>query len=215
MPLDAKLQRRFEARLANIVLPDPAGPRLVGDADRLLAQCRLILLANPTLADPLHAGLLDDAALHTICLAVQLPLTVPQSKSVGKLGIIPLRERCEQSARLLVEDMGESFDETLLDRSVRILLEIPQKSPVPDEARLLADAINLEDFGTSGVLLQAVRLATTGLGIREVLQAFDQRERYGYWEARLHEGFHFKHSRHLAQQRLADARRFIASLRAE
>ena len=109
----------------------------------------------------------------------------------------------------------KTIDESLLDRAVRILLEIPEKSPLQDEARLLADAINLEDFGVSGLLIQAARLATIGRGIRLVLEAFDQRERYGYWDARLHDGFHFESSRQLARQRLTAARQTVAALRIE
>jgi len=211
MPLEDQLQRRLEARLTNIVVPDPGGPRLVDDARRLLALTRAIAPLSP--ASVLSTT--DHDAIAVVCYAVQLPFCTPGPATIGKLGVTPLRERCEQSARLLVEQLGETIDESLLDRAVRVLLEIPEKSPVQDEARLLADAINLEDFGVSGVLIQAARLATIGRGIRLVLEAFDQRERYGYWDARLHDGFHFESSRQLARQRLTAARQTVAALKQE
>jgi hypothetical protein len=209
MPLDAQLQRRLEARLTNIVLPDPAGPRLVDDAQRLLVLTHLI-------SDKALSGIdLDDEAIGVIGYAVQLPFCMPGPQTIGKLGVTPLRERCEQSARLLVEQLGESIDESLLDRAVRVLLEVSQKSPVPDEAKVLADAISLEDFGVTGVMLQCARLATIGRGLRMVVDAFEQRERYGYFDARLRDGFHFDASRQMAQLRLVAARQLVTAIKQE
>ncbi|WP_288026036.1 hypothetical protein, partial [Arthrobacter sp.] len=82
------------------------------------------------------------------------------------------------------------------------------------EARLLADAVNLEDFGLTGLLSLMTTLAIAGDGISQLLDACSTREQYGYWDARLSR-FHFPAARDLATQRLAAARQFTTLLRSE
>ena len=45
----------------------------------------------------------------------------------------------------------------MIEQVTRILHELPQKVPKLNEARLLADAVNLDDFGITGLLLQAIQ----------------------------------------------------------
>jgi len=94
----------------------------------------------------------------------------------------------------------------LLDRTARILHEMPHRQPMLDEAKLLADAINLDDFGITGLLNQAATAAMQGDGILQLADGLQKREVYGYWEARLKDGFHFEPVRLLARRRLDNAR---------
>lgn len=148
----------------------------------------------------------DTAALELSCLALQLPLRQTKLLSQGKLGRINLRERAEQSAELLVGGVGNSVDEDLLDRTSRLLQECHHRSPVLEDAKLLADAVNLDDFGVTGLIGQAIQVARQGGGIAQVLEGTEKQEQYGYWEARLKDGFHFEHVRRLAMERLKHAR---------
>jgi hypothetical protein len=84
-----------------------------------------------------------------------------------------------------------------------------------DAARLLADAVNLDDFGVIGVTQQAAQHARHGEGVNKLAYWLDRQEQYGYWDARLKEGFHFEPVRHIARQRLENARKVTAMLRAE
>ena len=93
-----------------------------------------------------------------------------------------------------------------LDAAVALLGEVPQRNPASEDAKLLADVINLEDFGVNGILSQAIVLAAKGQGTDQMIDAADKRDAYGYFEARLKDGFHFGPLREMARRRVARAR---------
>jgi hypothetical protein len=126
-----------------------------------------------------------------------------------------LRDRAEEAAELLVERIKDDVLEDLLDRATRLLHELPQRAPMMDEARLLADAVNLDDFGIVGVITQIVALGCQGDGVAQFAEAMEKAEQYGYWEARLKEGFHFEPVRQMAKKRLEHARKAVAFLSEE
>ncbi len=117
-----------------------------------------------------------------------------------------LRERAEEAAELLIGLAAADADEALLDRTTRILHEMPHRSPMLDEAKLLADAVNLDDFGVIGIVLLTIQLARQGDGVQQLAEGCEKREQYGYWDARLRDGFHFAPIREIARNRLEAAR---------
>src|SRR5262249_30392561 len=125
-----------------------------------------------------------------------------------------LRERAEQSAELLVSTLADDVEEELLDRATRLLLETPHRAPMLEDARILADAMNLDDFGLVGLVGQMIQLARQGDGVMQLTEGLEKREQYGYWEARLKDGFHFEPVRQIAKRRLARARQ-VATMLAE
>ncbi|MGH7214453.1 MAG: hypothetical protein ACREIT_06795, partial [Tepidisphaeraceae bacterium] len=188
---------------------DTQGPRLVEDARRLWLRVGHFLYLRLVGPD----SQLD--ALQLACHALQLPMRQSKALPIGRLGRTNLRERAEQAAELLVTLLGEDIDEELLDRTTRVIHELPQRSPMLDEAKLLADAVNLDDFGVSGIVLQTIQLATKGEGLAQVAEGLEKREQYGYWEARLKDGFHFEPIRQMARRRLESARGVAKLLLAE
>src|SRR4051812_15888348 len=138
MSLDAKLRRRLEQTLRIVDDHGTQGPRLVDDALRLWNRCQRFITMRLAGAEP------DLDALELACFALQLPVRQAKPPTAGKFGRTNLKDRAEQSAELLVSAFDSHVDENLLDRTARLLQEIPHRSPVPDEARLLADAVNLE-----------------------------------------------------------------------
>jgi hypothetical protein len=113
----------------------------------------------------------DSTALEVACYALQLPL---KSSRLGGWGGRPgrttLRDRAEQAAEMLVGLAGEDGDddrEALLDQATELLVQVHQRHPETEQARLLADALNLEDFGVIGLVEQAVALAQVGERPRE------------------------------------------------
>jgi hypothetical protein len=113
---------------------------------------------------------------------------------------------------LLVSLLGSEVEESLLDRATRLLHEVPHRAPVIDEAKLLADAVNLDDFGLIGLIAQTMQLSLQGEGIAELVVAAEKREEYGYWEARIKDGFHFQPIRDIAVKRLATSRKVAKML---
>jgi len=155
---------------------------------------------------------MDEEALELACYALQLPPRQAGGLIAGRLGRTNLRDRCEQGAELLVSLLGSDVEEDLLDRSTRLLHEVSHRSPVIDEAKLLADALNLDDFGLTGLIVQTVQLGLQGEGVADLVTAAQKKEQYGYWEARLKDGFHFEPIRAIARRRLETARQVIKML---
>ncbi|MGA2502210.1 MAG: hypothetical protein ABSH20_31085, partial [Tepidisphaeraceae bacterium] len=112
-------------------------------------------------------------------------------------------------------NFAQTYDANLLERTAALLRELPRKMPVSHEARLLADAVNLDDFGAIGFVTQTMQLARAQGSIPHLLEAFQKREEYGYWEARLKDGFHFEVVRNIARKRLGNARAMAARLAEE
>jgi hypothetical protein len=163
-------------------------------------------------------GEIDADRLQLACYALQLPARQVRAAPAGRLARTNLRDRAEQAAEMLVSEMsewGQPVDEGLLDRTIQVLHEMPQRTPMLDESRLLADALNLEDFGIIGLLLQTIQVCRQGGGAAQVADGLEKREQYGYWNARLKEGFHFEAVRKLAAARLEHLRSAAALLMGE
>ena len=200
MSLDAKIKRKLAQALAVVdERGETKGPRLLDDARRLWQRVQK-LTAMHLVAEP------DQEALELACYALQLPLRQAKPPVGGKLGRTSLKDRTEQGAELLVTLLEEDADEELLDRATRLLHETPHKSPMVEDARLLADALNLDDFGVTGLVQQTISLARQGDGLKQVAEGCEKREQYGYWDARLRDGFHFEPIRRIAKRRLEHTR---------
>ena len=201
MPLDAKLRQRLEQALGVVDDHGTAGPRLVDDASRLWRRVDRFLSMGLVPRDGL-----DLEALELACLSLQLPTRRTRTLPTGRTQRTTLRERAEDAAELLLGIAGGEVDELLLDRATRLLREMPHRSPMLDEAKLLADAVNLDDFGAVGVALQIIQLARQGEGVLQLAEGCEARELYGYWDARLKDGFHFDAVRQIAVRRLENTR---------
>jgi hypothetical protein len=211
MSMDGKLRRRLERALGEVDEHGTAGPRLADDARRLFGRCRALLKMNVLTTET------DQDAIELACFALQLPQRQTKVAS-GKLGRSSLKQRAEAAAEMLVTLLEDDTDEAtvaLLDRSTRLLGELPQRQPMLEEARLLADAVSLDDFGISGLVQLMIPLALQGGGVPQLIEALEKREQYGYWDARLKESFHFQVARDIARKRLERARQTAATLAAE
>jgi hypothetical protein len=185
------------------------GPRLLDNARRLWAR---VVRFQATGLVP--AGL-DQESLELGAYALQLPLRQGRKPARGRVGRSNLRDRAEEAAEMLLAVASADADEQLLDRSTRILYEMPHRSPMLEEARVLADAVNLDDFGLTGLVSLAMQAGNDGDGVAQLADSLEKREQYGYWDARLKDGFHFEPVRQFASRRLETARRVAAMLKAE
>jgi hypothetical protein len=209
MGLDAKIMQLLERALSKVDDQETRGSRLIDDAQRLWKRLGALMALNLVTDN----GAND--AFELACYALQLPLRQAKNLPAGKLGKSNLRDRAEQAAEMVVGLLGTNAEESLLDRATQLLHELPQRNPMLDEARLLADAVNLDDFGVIGVLQQLIQLSRGGGGVSQVLEGMEKREQYGYWEARLKDSFHFEPVRQMAKARLAHARQIAALLKQE
>ena len=83
------------------------------------------------------------------------------------------------------------------------------------ETKILSDADSLDDVGALGVWRDLRRYLLEGRGVDEAIHAWERREQYGYWDARVREAFRLETSRRLAERRLAGARAFMQQLAGE
>jgi hypothetical protein len=205
MSLDATLTRRIVRALSVLDERGTTGPRLVDDAVRLWRRVKKLLSME------LVPSSADAEALELACYALQLPFAYDKSHR----GQQPVRTRLKDRAVIAVESLPRVFnepsqqpaaDESLLERTIALLEQIPERLPKSTDARLLADAINLEDFGVSGLVVQTIQLCRQGDGLAQLIDGAEKRELYGYWDARLKDGFHFEQTRRIAQARLEHAR---------
>ncbi|HEX8524294.1 MAG TPA: hypothetical protein VF669_18710 [Tepidisphaeraceae bacterium] len=208
-PVDAKVRQRLQKALAVVDVHGMVGSRLVDDAQRLFNRVQSFLALDLIPQDA------DSEAMEVACYALQLPMRDSKLLPTGKLGRTNLRDRVEQSAEILISTLSRDIEDELLERVTRLLLQLPQRSPAQPEARLLADALNLDDFGISGFVLRAIQLGLQGAGMTQVMESTEKRDEYGYWEARLKDGFHFEPVRQIARRRLERARQVHKLLREE
>jgi hypothetical protein len=208
MPLEGELKHRLERAMSVVDDHGTRGTRLQEDARRLCARIGRFIGKGLVPPDT------DPSALELACHALQLPLRTGRTLPTGKLGRTNLRERSEQAAEMLVGLAGEG-NEQLLEETTQLLLAVHQRNPESDQAKLLADALNLEDFGVSGLVAQSIAIARQGGGILTVADGCEKREQYGYWEARLKDGFYFEATRAIARKRLENARKVAALLLGE
>lgn len=213
MSLEPALLNLLTRRLTTLDNDSAAGPGLLADAQRLWNRLRRFI---PMGLIGVTGQPLDEQALELACYALQLPNRHGRNLPPPRSARPSLRQRCEQAAELLVSLFDdEQADEALLERTAHLLQETPQRSPAMAEARLLADGVNLDDFGVVGLIGQAMQLALAGQGVEELAAAIQRREEYGYWDMRLKESFHFEPIGQIARQRLQEARKVAAMLNAE
>jgi hypothetical protein len=207
MPVDIPLQARLERALSVVEDHGARGTRLLEDAQRIAARVRRFIKGGWIAPET------DPAALELACYALQLPLRGHRLTAVGRLGRTNLRDRAEQASEMLVGLSANAVDEeeAIVGHVTELLVQVHQRTPAMDEARVLADALNLEDFGVAGLITQAVAIARQGGGVSTVADGCEKREQYGYWEARMKDGFHFEQTRAIAKKRLEHTRR-VASL---
>ena len=207
--MDNRLRQRLTRALAVVDEHGIKGPRLMDDADRLWRRVQSLLKLGLIASESA-----DTDALELACYALELPMRSTSNLPTGKLGRTNLRDRTEQAAELLVGAVGNEAPEELIDRATNILLAMPHRNPASDESKLLADALNLDDFGVIGFVTRAIQLGRQGDGVNQLSEGSEKREQYGYWDARLKDGFHFEPVRKLARQRLENARK-VAKLLAD
>lgn len=206
MPLEGELKHRLERALAVVDDQGVRGTRLLEDAHRLCARIRKLVAKGLVPPDT------DSTAMEVACHALQLPLKASRTMPTGKLGRTNLRERSEQAAEMLVGLSSDLGKDQLIEETTQLLIAVHHRNPDTDQAKLLADALNLEDFGVAGLIGQTVLIARQGGGVMTVADGCEKREQYGYWEARFKDGFHFEASRVIARKRLESARKAAALL---
>ena len=121
----------------------------------------------------------------------------------------------ERSAKIAAETLSGVFSETRLHKVCRIITESRNRFTDMTEAMILSDGCNLEEIGASGLLYELRQDIINGKGVCEILESWRCKTQYGYWQARLKEGFRYDAVRQMARQRFLAMEQFMEQLAAE
>ena len=142
-----------------------------------------------------------------------------RQKATGKSAAIGHNNNSQAHLELSVQIVEEKFagclDEMRIRKISRIISESGSHLTQMIEAMILSDARNLDDMGAVGTLNELRRSIGQGKGAGEVLQSWQRKIDYRYWQARLRESFRFEAVRNLAENRLATTEYFMNQLRVE
>jgi hypothetical protein len=84
----------------------------------------------------------------------------------------------------------------------KILREQRKRDTTLPEAKILADAIALEEFGLIGLWNQSRQFHASGKTLEQLVKLWKAQHDYNYWEGRLRDGFHYEVARRAAKERL-------------
>ena len=121
----------------------------------------------------------------------------------------------ENSVQIIKGKEKDPCLEGKTDLICRIITESENRSAQLLEARILSDARMLDEIGALGIIHEIRRCILQGKGPGALLEGWDRRVEYRYWEARLKEGFHFPSVRQIAQDRFEAMGHYIQQLRKE
>ena len=119
------------------------------------------------------------------------------------------------STLVVTEKLGEVLDTKRVQKINDILTQTCEKNTRLSEAKILSDAINLDDIGAVGIFNQTRSCALHKKSISQLLNSYKKKADYGYWQARLDESFHFKTAAKLANKRFAIMNTFMQNLEKE
>lgn len=122
---------------------------------------------------------------------------------------------CELSAKIAAEALPSVFSQARVHKVCQIITESCNRFTDMTEAMILLDGRNLEDIGAIGLLHELRQYIINGKAISEILDSWKCKTEYGYWQARLKEGFRYEAVREMARQRFLAMEHFMEQLAAE
>ena len=121
----------------------------------------------------------------------------------------------EASVAVVRRELDRTIDSGQCERICNIMVEAESAQTLIVEARILADARNLDEVGAVGLFNELRRGSLEGRGVGDMLRAWQRKSEYGYWSARLRQGFRFESVRRIAESRLGAAEQFMRQLQAQ
>ncbi|NIA16905.1 MAG: hypothetical protein GWO86_01025 [Planctomycetes bacterium] len=121
----------------------------------------------------------------------------------------------EVSAQIAAQKLSSVLSKAQKINVGNIITESSNRFTQMTEAMILSDARNLDDMGAVGIFSELGILLSQGKNPSELLNAWQRKVDYRYWDARLKENFRFSSVRQLAQQRFDSVANFMNQLGVE
>ncbi|HIJ66985.1 MAG TPA: hypothetical protein HPP87_00650 [Planctomycetes bacterium] len=131
------------------------------------------------------------------------------------LADVTLGDLLDFSTQIVSDRLSGALAGPKIDKINRIIIESGNRFTDMTEAKVLSDARNLDDMGAVGLFNEFRRYVIHGRGASEVLDSWQRKIDYRYWEARLKEGFRIESVRKLASKRFSAAKYFMMQLGTE
>lgn len=119
----------------------------------------------------------------------------------------------EMAADWMMERLSGAVSFGLLQHAARIIRSMNDRRTDLIEARVLADAENLDEIGPHYLCLLVRKMCAEGKTLADVILTWQRQAEYQYWPARIKDGLHFESSRRIARQRLEKLTRLFDDLR--
>jgi len=167
---------------------------------RIVRTLDKLVTAIPSAERPQRIDLVRIAALYA-CINLDPPAPAHAGKRLPHHNPSP-QTSIDDAAELATDQLQNILPTADIDLTIRILHEHRTKTPTLSEAKLLADAVSLEELGLVGLWNQTRNCHLSGKSLDHLLKLWRTQKEYGYWEARLRDGFHFAVARNVAAARL-------------
>ncbi|HUO09627.1 MAG TPA: hypothetical protein VM008_15060 [Phycisphaerae bacterium] len=150
-------------------------------------------------------------------LAKMAALYATVAQNVAGPGKVPDDEAYNDASELAADQLKDLLGGggAELDTVLTIMKEHRKRETTMPEAKVLADALAMEEFGLVGLWNQTRQFHAAGKTLEQLLKLWKAQHDYGYWESRLRDGFHYDVSRRAAQDRLGQMRGIYERLQRE
>jgi hypothetical protein len=118
----------------------------------------------------------------------------------------------EMAANWLIERATPHVGAAIAQHAARIVRQMNNRRTDLLEARILADAENLDAIGPHSVCVMMRKIGAEGKTLADLTALWQRQNEYKYWTARIKDGFHFESTRRLAQTRLQKLTEFMDDL---
>lgn len=122
---------------------------------------------------------------------------------------------CSISTQIVSDKLAGIVSGTRIDKINKIITESFDRFTDITEAMILSDGRSLEDLGAAGLLGILRRQLIDGKGVSDILESWNRKVEYGYWQARMQESFRFSAVRAVGELRFMAAEQFMNQLAAE
>jgi len=118
----------------------------------------------------------------------------------------------EDSAAVLESRLADILSPERLRRAARAVRTLHERDVETIEARIVAEARALEEFGLVSLWPTIRKGLLEGKGVQAAIDTWRRKHEYHFWPARLKDSFRYEPVRELARQRLAKLEAFMDEL---